>query len=112
MLMQALSENMSEGSSESPELPAPEPVESRSALARAKTSFSHLPGSQLIQAKEKSLEASPKKVHVFMVFRFTMDSLVINLYSGGSETVSCFFEICCRILLYFLFTLLSAFLFF
>lgn len=88
MLIQALSENMSEGSSGSPEPATPEPVESRTALARAKTSFSHLPGTQLIQAKELSTEVAQKKVHVFMVFRFTMDSLVINLYSGGSETVS------------------------
>lgn len=86
--MQALAENMSEGSSERPEPPTPEPVESRMTLATAKTSFSHLPGTQLLLSKEHSTEIVPKKVHVFMVFRFTMDSLVINLYSGGSENVS------------------------
>ncbi|KAK3913373.1 Vacuolar protein sorting-associated protein 13 [Frankliniella fusca] len=87
MLMQALSENMSEGSSELPEPVTPEPAESRMTLATAKTSFSHLPGTQLLQSKEHSTELTPKKVHVFMVFRFTMDSLVINLLSGGSETL-------------------------
>lgn len=87
MLMQALSENMSEGSSERPEQAAPEPVESKVLLPTSKTSFSTLPGTQLLPTKDQSTESS-KKVHVFMVFRFTMDSLVINLYSGGSETVS------------------------
>lgn len=86
MLMQALSENMSEGSSELPEPPAPEPVESKVLLPTSKTSFSTLPGTQLLPTKDQSNE-SAKKVHVFMVFRFTMDSLVINLFSGGSETL-------------------------
>ncbi|KAJ1520910.1 hypothetical protein ONE63_003990 [Megalurothrips usitatus] len=85
MLMQALSENMSEGSSELPEPPTPEPTESRSTLAAAKASFSHLPGTQLIPTKDLSSELTPKKVHVFMVFRFTMESLIINLCAGGSE---------------------------
>lgn len=87
MLMQALSENMSEGSSELPEHSVPDPVESKVLLPSSKMSFSTLPGTQLLPIKEPSTESS-KKVHVFMVFRFTMDSLVINLYSGGSETVS------------------------
>lgn len=88
MLMQALAENMSEGSSEMPEVPAPETTESRLTLPVSKASFSNLPGTQLIPTKDQSVESTAKKVHIFMVFRFTMDSLIINLLSGGSETVS------------------------
>lgn len=79
MIMNTLSGNLAEGNQPSAQ-PAP---------SKADHPFVSPKSTEMtIATKDSKLSETQPKVHTFVKFTFTMESFIINLFTGGSKTVS------------------------
>lgn len=90
MIMCILSENMAEG-----QQPAPPAQNIPSTTSKTTTVISEVALNPSIEEVEEEaqvqLKVDEEKIHIFLKFTFTMESFVINLFTGAAKTVSCTF---------------------
>lgn len=87
MIMSILSGNLAEGQKKAtshPCKPTPTPVESKAITISSQyfTAIEEYETEPLSSASQQE-----KQVHIFLKFNFTMESFVVDLYSGAAETV-------------------------
>lgn len=92
MLMGVLSGNLSEGKQSEPSpRPAPKVVPTESRIVQV-SQFALPRGSLEDVVGSPSQKIIDDKVHIFLKFNFTMESFIIDLFTGAAKTVcKCFF---------------------
>lgn len=89
--MSVLNGNLSEGQTDKKE-PAKKPVEqSKTTIAEISKENAKTEKATIVQTHSSGVDK--EKTNTFLRFTFTMDNLILTLFTGGSQSVSSFF--CC-----------------